>query len=221
MFQEPVRKIGLGRRSITGKRPSIKTGTSHQFESSLERDYLTLLEFSKEVERYVVQPVTIKYLHQDKLRRYTPDMAVYYKLATGKKPLLVEIKYEAELIKNKQLLEPKFSAAREYSENNGFEFTVLTEKQIRTEYLQNIKFLGRYQNTEIDLQYTKKIMTVLDDKKSCTVQELTSNADNQIKAKLLYTVWQLLASQTLSCEMDKAITMNTTVWKNSPCQKLK
>jgi hypothetical protein len=73
----PVRKIKPGRFAITGRYPSIKTQSSHQFESSLERDFLTLLEFDEDVRSYEVQPVTIFYWHTNKQARYTPDIAVY------------------------------------------------------------------------------------------------------------------------------------------------
>jgi len=47
------------------------------FESSLERDFLLLLDFDPEVVLYEEQPVTINY-HDDqgRRRRYTPDVLV-------------------------------------------------------------------------------------------------------------------------------------------------
>jgi hypothetical protein len=112
LFFKPVRQIKPGNRSMTGKRPSLKTKTTHPFESSLERDYLTLLDFDDQVESYTIQPVTIYYSLENKSTRYTPDMAVYYKLEFNRKPLIVEIKYEAELLEKKVLLVPKFAAAK-------------------------------------------------------------------------------------------------------------
>lgn len=49
MFKKPVRKIRPSNRSITGKWPSLKTNSSQHFESTLERDLITLLEFDDEV----------------------------------------------------------------------------------------------------------------------------------------------------------------------------
>jgi hypothetical protein len=212
MFREPVRKIGFGSRSITGKRPSAKTGGSHQFESSLERDYLTLLEFDEEVERYLVQPVTIEYLHQDKLRHYTPDMAVYYKLRASSKPLLVEIKYHAELLAKKELFEPKFAAASNYALHNGYEFKVLTEKEIRTDYLQNVKFLSNYRNKKIYPRDAEALISKLNNT-SYTIGQLVSGKNEKLKGQMLNTLWQLLANHTLACDMYTKISMKSIVWR--------
>src|SRR5947208_8398615 len=50
------------------------------FESSLERDFLLLLDFDPDVEFYEEQPVKITY-HDDRGRRrtYTPDVFVRYR----------------------------------------------------------------------------------------------------------------------------------------------
>lgn len=158
---QPVRKIPLSSRSITGKRPSRKTNIIHQFESTLERDLLTLLEFDDEVENYLVQPLIIKYLHQGKFRRYTPDMLVYYKAILNKNPLLVEIKYGEELERKKEVLAPKFDAPKKYASEKGYDFKVITEKDIGTVYLQNIKFLSRYQSTIIEDFYVQRIIKAI------------------------------------------------------------
>src|SRR5438552_4172137 len=146
----PVRKIRPSSRSITGKHSSRKTNTIHQFESSLERDFLILLEYDDTVEDYGVQPVTIYYDLNGKTARYTPDIEVHYKPGLDKMPILCEIKYTSELQEKQAYYEPKFKAATEYACVHGYEFKVFTEKNIRTDYLQNIKFLSRYCETPIN-----------------------------------------------------------------------
>jgi len=213
MFRKPIRKIGPSNRSITGKRPSIKTNTHHQFESSLERDYLTLLEFDSDVAYYTVQPVQINYHHENKIRRYTPDVAVYYKDAFKRKPLLIEIKYEAELIEKKNLLEPKFNAAKVFASGNGYEFKTVCEKDIRTDKLYNIKFLSRYRGSEIEAATVAIIMERFDNGDRLTPQQLLLADDIDINGRILHTLWQLLANYTLNCDMNQKICMNTILWK--------
>lgn len=214
MFQQPVRKIGLGSRSITGKHASTKTGTSHQFESSLERDFLTLLEFDPHVERYVVQPVTIHYSKNNKHFRYTPDVAVYYAPLLNRLPLLVEIKYAAELQRKKTELEQKFEAARKYAGENGLEFCVLTEKEVRTPYLENIKFLSRYMKQQVDVTLTQQIMSCFNHHDKFTVQQLTESDNDTMSSNLLYTTWQLLARRILLCDLQQRLSMISMLWKN-------
>jgi hypothetical protein len=83
-----------------------------------------------------------------KSSHYTPDFLVHFKdnLAPPKywKPLLVEIKPRYRLYKDWESLRPKFLAARRYANNQGWEFTIITERELVTPYLDNITFLHRY-----------------------------------------------------------------------------
>lgn len=211
MALEPVRRIRPSSRSITGKRPSQKTQIIQRFESTLERDFLTLLEFDTTIEDYGVQPITIPYVHEGKARRYTPDALIYYKPNVGKKPLLCEIKYAEELQQKKDLLEPKFNAATAYANANGFQFKVFTEVDIRNCYLRNIKFLSRYYHDLIDESYSKMVAAALLKKTTATPQELLTGSTEAENANILYTVWQMLARKIISCDMHQPISMTSTL----------
>lgn len=54
----PVRTIPKNYRNVTGIAASPKAGGAAQFESTLERDFLSLLEFSPEVKVIDPQPVS-------------------------------------------------------------------------------------------------------------------------------------------------------------------
>lgn len=58
----PVRKIPKNYRNVTGVHASDKSIGDAQFESTLERDFITLLEFFPDVDRFEVQPRLIKWL---------------------------------------------------------------------------------------------------------------------------------------------------------------
>ncbi len=70
------------------------------FESTLERDFLMLLEFDKNVERFEVQPIKLEWTNDlGKPHSYTPDVLVYY--CKGKKQItLFEVKYRDDIKKN-------------------------------------------------------------------------------------------------------------------------
>ena len=210
----PVRKIKPGRFAITGRYPSIKTQSSHQFESSLERDFLTLLEFDENVRTYEVQPVTIFYWHINKQARYTPDIAVHYRECLNKKPILCEIKYKAELLIKSAYYEPKFKAATEYGIQNSFEFRIFTEEDIRTDYLKNVKFLSRYYHTSIDESVSEIILTELR-QDILSIQDLLTDRSIATNERILFTVWQMLAKRILLCEMHQQIKMTSKIWSNS------
>jgi hypothetical protein len=213
MFSKPTRKIGPNNRSITGKQPTRKSPGSQYFESALERDHLSLLEYDDEVEKYTAQPVPIYYENQGYSRRYTPDVAVYFKPELYRKPLLIEVKYEAELIEKKDELEPKFTAARKYAGQCGYEFRIVTENEIRTDRLYNIKFLSRYKGQKTEAGLVQLINSRFLQQPRLTPAELTNDDSSELNSRLLYTMWQLAADRVLVFDMDKKITMNTEIWK--------
>jgi len=213
MFSKPVRKIGPNSRSVTGKQVTRKSAGSQHFESSLERDYLSLLEYDSEVLKFTTQPVTIIYYPKGQKRRYTPDVAVYFKPHTYRKPLLVEIKYQADLIANKAELEPKFAAARDYCEQCGYEFAVITENEIRTDRLYNVKFLSRYKARKQDAAIGQSVLDHFEDQQCITPNQLLSNDPVEADGRILYTLWQLVADEVLLFDLEKKITMSTFIWK--------
>jgi len=198
-------------RSVTGKHISKKTGTIHPFESALERDWLITLEYDDEVMFYTTQPVTILYQVKDTTARYTPDVIVYYQPELERKPLLCEVKYEAELAEKQSDYAPKFDAAHTYAKNNGYNFETVTEKQIRTVYLENIKLLSRYHHAAINERYAEMIYDQL--KKECFLEvDTVIGRDKSLSPKLLYTVWQMLAARRIGCDMSSKINMQTLIW---------
>ncbi|CAP02609.1 hypothetical protein ABSDF3340 [Acinetobacter baumannii SDF] len=73
--RSPVRQIGIQTRSMTGLVPEYG-----QFESSLERDFMELIKFDKNVELYAPQPLVISYIDKhNKKRTYTPDGLLEYR----------------------------------------------------------------------------------------------------------------------------------------------
>src|SRR6266581_6966395 len=86
----PVRIIPKNYRSLTGLVSNTRTQSMTAFESSLERDFLLLLDFDPDVEFYEEQPVRIVYQDDHgRCRTYTPDVFVRYR--TAAKPLLCEV----------------------------------------------------------------------------------------------------------------------------------
>lgn len=145
----PTRKIGPTKRSVSG-RYAFRGDSSISFESTLERDFLIKAEFSLSVLDVISQPVSIPFEGVNgQTYAYTPDFLVYYRLgdrAYGDypKPLLVEVKPEAEWRANWRKWLPKWKAARRYARTQGWEFRIHDESRIRHVSLANIRFLERY-----------------------------------------------------------------------------
>lgn len=97
----PVRKIPKNYRNVTGIVASSKSGGAAQFESTLERDFLALLEFSPEVTNIDPQPVKIEWVDANGCQRsYTPDVLVEFSESDGKPPWLCEVMSDGQLCLN-------------------------------------------------------------------------------------------------------------------------
>ena len=134
----PIRKIPKNYRNITGIAPHNKAVGAAAYESSLERDFLTLLAFNQDVQRFEVQPLAIEWFDTAGKRHvYTPDVLVHYQCDV----IVYEVKYRSDLRENWQQLKPKFQAALRFCKQNGWRFKLITEVEIHTDFLRNARFL--------------------------------------------------------------------------------
>jgi hypothetical protein len=126
------------------------------FESLIERDFIYLLDFEKEVTWFEEQPLTLEYERQGKMRRYTPDFLV----DRQGQQVLVECKPKKgiKLAKNQE----KFQAGQIWCAARGWKFQVVTEEELRRGYrLSNIKFLTQFAHYACDPQLTNRIRACL------------------------------------------------------------
>lgn len=154
----PVRKVSNRGGNIIGSFPSIKMGRMVAFESLLERDYLYLLDYDPDVERFEEQPLTIEYCHDGKMLHYTPD----FRLVERGCDVLVECKLDK--FSNTDENRRKFAAARDWCTQHSWEFRVVTDRQIRAGFcLQNVKLLTRYARQTVAPAIQGRIYALLHD----------------------------------------------------------
>lgn len=218
MTQHGVRRIPINVRSLTGEIDG------QQFESSLERDMHLLVHWDYAVEWYQAQPVTIEYVDtQGKARHYTPDLLVSYHKkvlsagqATSKRPLLAEVKYRSDLAKDWKLLKPKFRAARAYARLQGWDFAILTEREIRTPLLKNVQFLWRYRQSEFHSHHHRCLrdtLLMLEETNPKTLLEATYHAQ-AMRDEAMWTLWCMVARRWVGCDLSQPLTMLSRIWMN-------
>jgi len=211
----PVRNIPKNYRNVTGIAAHNKAQGQAMFESTLERDLITLLQFDPLVDTFEVQPLMIEWHDGEKLRTYTPDVLVYY--TQPRQPTtLFEVKYRSDLKELWPVLKPKFKAARHYAKGKDWKFKLITEKEIRNPYLDNAKFLISFVNkgpsSEMD-------MDVLDD----AIRKLEHSTPRQLlgsiyidewnQAKLLPTLWHLIGTRQIATDLTQKLTMASPIWR--------
>jgi hypothetical protein len=193
-----------------------------QFESSLERDFITILNMDYCVSEFMEQPVEIRFKNElGKQRAYTPDFLVRYKdgLSIQQPPTLFEVKYRKDLFEKWKDLKPKFKAGIEYASKKRWKFKIITEKEIRTDFLKNAEFLWRYKinplNSGEDLELKIILLTKLRELAMTTPQELilASSRSMQMRGKLLNALWTLIASGRIGCDLNIKLSMNSEIWE--------
>lgn len=219
----PVRKIPKNYRNVTGIAAHGKADGPAAFESTLERDFIELLEFDPSVVTFEVQPITLDWRDDDGAERhYTPDVLVTLYGNDGANPsrILYEVKYRSELKRDWANLRPKFKAAIHYAKANGWRFKLVTEVEIRTPYLQNARFLLHFlRQAPPSTGDQQRLLVQLSCLEQTTPTDLLAalSDDQWEQARLLPVLWYLVASQNVDADLEQALTMDSSIRGVSPC----
>lgn len=216
----PVRNIPPNRRSLTGAIASNKQGRLVGSESSLERDLLILLDFDLDVAGYEEQPVRIRYQDiEGHKRTYTPDVLVYYRDNNNlpsplSSPLLCEVKYRDDLRRNWLEIKPKIRAARSYAREHSWRFQVITEREIRTPYLENAKFLRQYRRIPTDWEQVNLLLEMMRELREADPETLLLAIfkDRWNRAQLMPMLWQLISNKMIGADLTRPVTMKSRIW---------
>ena len=216
----PVRKIPKNYRNITGIAAHSKANGAAAYESSLERDFLSLLEFSNDVAQFEVQPVSIEWFDPSgKKRTYTPDVLVHYKQSHHATiEILYEVKYRSDIKENWLTLKPKFKAAVAYCKARGWRFKLITEVELHTIYMDNVRFLLPYVTQGVLHEHYEAHMTLLDKQiravKTSTPNELLASIfdDEWSRAELLPTLWYLIGTFQIGIDLNQPLSMQSKIW---------
>lgn len=214
-FEMPVRKIPKSYRNVTGIKAETKAVGQARFESPLERDFIALLEFSPDVRAYEVQPVTIKWRDAiGRPRSYTPDVWVEFRDDLKLKPWLCEVKLRSQIKKDWGELHPKFRRGIRYAKSRGARFRLMTEQEIRTPFLSNVRFLLPYRRREVAQSSIGVVLEVLQRLGRSSVSELLGalSVDPWEQAEWLPTIWHLVASMRIGADLESDLNMSSPLW---------
>ncbi|WP_084382906.1 TnsA endonuclease N-terminal domain-containing protein [Curvibacter delicatus] len=211
----PVRAIGVQSRSITGTMPD-----GNRYESSLERDFMFLLQFDTSVDVYTPQPLTMKYRGLDgAVHKYTPDGLIEWRAdrhVDDPRPLLVEIKYRESFLGEWRHWRKLARAAQDYANHRGWNFRIFTEKDIRTPILDNVRFLLPYRKRASTAETEQWVLDFLHELVESTPETLISllYSDKWNQAALLPVVWKLMAERRIGFHIDQPLSMLAPIWSS-------
>jgi len=208
----PVRDIPIGTRAVTGRH--ARSGA--RYESSLERDFFELMMSDPMVDKIEEQPVRINYVDKNgKKRRYTPDALVTFKpnpiTQEVRRALLCEVKYRDEYKKNFLDLQERIRAALRYARHLGWQFKVVTDREIRTTYLDNIHFLAGFRDREPHEEHVISILDHLERVGTMATAVLLSTmaSDPWKQAEIIPTLWWLVAHSKLKVDLSGPLSMES------------
>jgi hypothetical protein len=176
---------------------------------------MELWRFDESVKTITPQPLTIRYSDKYNITRtYTPDGLLIFQDYLEHKPVLYEIKYRADFRDSWKSLLPKFRVAKTMALARGWEFKVFTEVEVRTPYLDNIKFLWRYKDLNVESEMALHILTVLSDLQEADPDLLIAALCNtpRNKATMIPIVWHLIANFRVGCDLNVPLTMHSKIW---------
>ncbi|GGP22889.1 TnsA endonuclease N-terminal domain-containing protein [Silvimonas iriomotensis] len=202
-----VRRIGKSYRSVTGYAP---TGFGHiPYESTLERDFVTLAEILPGVTDILSQPVQVRYAVG---KVYTPDYKVSF--ADGSY-WLVEIKYRKDLKEDWEAFRPGFKAAVHQARLEGGRFRILTEVEIRSSaLLENATFLKDYRSRREEPNYEQRMMRMLEELGETTPRillEACFESDHHFASAVGY-LWRLMAVGLIRADLTQPLNMKSPIW---------
>ena len=218
-----ARKISYTYSSVSGCY-SFRGEKTIMFESLLERDLLTLLEFNDSVMDVEEQPFTITYENANGREvTYTPDFLVTFhsspqsnSMPTHKKPMIIEVKPSGVLKKKFHELRPKFKIATRYAQENDYIFKLYDDNRIRGVELNNITFLKRYKKTHFEAAEEFRILEHLKAVGHTQIDHLVEvlyvSKDKQAVA--LSHLYHLMYHKKIGLDIGQKITQWSTIWLN-------
>lgn len=200
-----MRRIPLSHRSHVTGFQSLGTGLT-EHESALERDFVALSSFRDAGAVLTAQPVTIRFEHEGRRRRYTSDFRVAWSDGAID---IVEIKYRVDLRANWDHLRPAFAAARAWAGAHSARFRVVTERGIRGSALDAAKRLLPLRNAPVD--------TALAEEAIATARAGATNFGDLLdtlpasREAGLALIWRLIARGALVADLSAPITADTRI----------
>jgi hypothetical protein len=182
---EPVRRAGVYQRQrhMPGLWFSMTVGRFLEYESLLERDWMLLMDFDREVEWMCEQPLRLSYSNGGKPARHVPDLLVWREGT----PEVCDVKSE------ERVGHPEFQAQVRATElacvEAGFNYRVLSEPD--PQLLANVRWLAGFRVPPADPDGERARMLTALSLAPCTVGDLLAGAREQAFARpvLMNLVW--------------------------------
>jgi hypothetical protein len=210
-----VRNVISNRRVITGYTSMAGIGLV-PYEGALERDFLELRDFGRNLSYAGAQPLRLVF-KEDKRRRYTPDFLFRFNPIRNRpafSPALYEVKGREQLREEWLQLRPGFQRAAHLCRARGWRFRIVTERIIRVPRLKQIKFLRGFLDRPDHDCIGQILYRTMNELKVSTPAELlaASFASKDRRLEAIGILWKLVADGRIKIDLSKPLNMETPIW---------
>lgn len=189
------------------------------FESILEQDLAELLAFDVNVDRVENNPTPIHYVGKNgRIECFTPRVFVRYRRdirpARHMRHLLCEVQMREDYLGRGLELKHRLRAARIHAHERGWQFRVLTEREIRTPYLDNARLLRPFRDIHVRSEDESSVLEQLQSLgESSPIRLLESlGTDEPIRNHYSRIVWKLIADFQIAADLTRPVTMGSRIW---------
>ncbi|WP_341282090.1 TnsA endonuclease N-terminal domain-containing protein [Paenibacillus sp. FSL H8-0537] len=179
------------------KVPLLKNNNMIHCESRLERNFVRLLDFDREVLQVESQPVGLLYCYKGKERKYYPDFKV---ITSDGHIRIVEVKPKSMTQKPENIM--KFIIGRMYCDLQGWDYHIVTEEQIFRGYIQEnldkLRAMGNEWTEYNDLVY---VLHSLQNTGDSTIEMLQSNCTDLDESTFYKCIYKLIYHQKVYADL--------------------
>jgi len=182
------------------------------YESTLEKDFIYLLDYDQCISEYEEQPVNIEYYVNGKKHHYIPDFLAiidYQKWIFECKPEI--------FVNNEENLQ-KFQAARYFCSKNSWQFLVITDEMIRGGfYLRNVKYLTTFARIAVPSEIRLRLLNLLfNEVNPIPISEVEVKLTNYDRAQTLPALFYMTYFHEISMPIhDEPISPKTFIRMNN------
>lgn len=172
------------------------------------------LDFDPRCVGLLEQPFTLTYEHAGRAHRYTPDLKAVFRDLSRQWVEVYEVKPAKQLVEDWASWKPRFRAARRYCKEQGWTFHLISERDIRTPYVENAKFLRQYRDVQGIGAQRLALTTTLEKLVVTTPQILVMAtwASTEKRLEAVRELWRLVALGVIHAALDQPLTMSSSIW---------
>jgi hypothetical protein len=136
------------------------------------------------------------------------------RLLANTRPVLIEIKYREAFQGEWRKWRALKRAVIEYANDRGWDFQIYTEREIRTPFLDSVRFLLPYKRRSSAPEIESWVIENLKDVIESTPRDLITMLyrDKWNQASLIPIIWRLLAERRIKFDITLPLNMQSPIW---------